>query len=55
MESKATVPVMVARRLLMCEETMTKKDAWAAVSVTTAVVFALFLLGMYLQRATVIH
>jgi len=54
-ESKATVPVMVAKRPLMCEETMTKKDAWAAVSVTTAVVFALFLLGMFLQRAAVIH
>ena len=54
-ESKATVPVMVARRPLMCEEAVTKKDAWAAVSVTTAVVFALFLLGMFLQRAAVIH
>jgi nucleotide-binding universal stress UspA family protein len=54
-ESKATVPVLVARRPLMCEEAVTKKDAWAAVSVTTAVVFALFLLGMFLQRVTVIH
>lgn len=54
-ESKATVPVMVAHRPLMCEEAVTKKDAWAAVSVTTAVVFALFLLGMFLQRAAVIH
>jgi nucleotide-binding universal stress UspA family protein len=54
-ESKATVPVLVARRPLMCEEAVTKKDAWAAVSVTTAVVFALFLLGMFLQGATVIH
>ena len=54
-ESKATVPVMVARRPLMCEEAVTKKDAWAAVSVTTAVVFALFLLGMFLQRVTVLH
>jgi hypothetical protein len=39
----------------MCEEAVTKKDAWAAVSVTTAVVFALFLLGFFLQRAAVIH
>jgi nucleotide-binding universal stress UspA family protein len=54
-ESKATVPVLVARRPLMCEEKITKKDAWAAVSVTTAVVFALFLLGLFLQRAAVIH
>jgi len=54
-ENKATVPVLVARRPLMCEEAVTKNDAWAAVSVTTAVVFALFLLGMFLQRATVIH
>jgi len=54
-EKNAKVPVMVARRPLMCEEPFTQRDAWAAVSVTTAVVFALFILGFILQKATVIH
>jgi len=54
-EKNAKVPVMVARRPLMCEEPFTKRDAWAAVSVTSAVVFALFILGFILQKVTVIH
>ncbi len=54
-ERNAKVPVMVAHRPLMCEEPYTKRDAWAAVSVTTAVVFALFILGFILQKVTVIH
>lgn len=54
-EANAKVPVLVAQRPLMCEEPYTKKDAWAAVSVTTAVVLALFLLGFILQRGMFIH
>lgn len=54
-EAHAKVPVLVAQRPLMCEEPYTKKDAWAAVSVTSAVVFALFLLGFILQRGVFIH
>jgi nucleotide-binding universal stress UspA family protein len=54
-EKNAKVPVLVARRPLMCEEPFTKRDAWAAVSVTSAVVFALFILGFILQKVTVIH
>jgi nucleotide-binding universal stress UspA family protein len=54
-EKHAKVPVLVAKRPLMCEEPFTKKDAWAAVSVTSAVVVLLFLLGFILQRGTLLH
>lgn len=45
---KAKVPVLVAKRPSICEEPYTWKDAFAAVSVTTAVIIGLFLLGMML-------
>ncbi len=54
-EQHAKVPVLVAKRPLMCEEPYTKRDAYAAVYVTTAIVFALFLLGIVLQRGLHIH
>lgn len=54
-ESHAKVPVLVAKRPLMCEEPYTKRDAYAAVSVTTGIMLALFLLGMMLQRGGLLH
>jgi len=54
-ENKAKVPVLVAKRPLMCEEPYTKRDAYAAVYVTTAVMVALFLVGFILQRGLLIH
>jgi hypothetical protein len=54
-ENNAKVPVLVAKRPLMCEEPYTKRDAWAAVSVTTAIMLALFLLGFILQRGSFLH
>lgn len=54
-EKNAKVPVLVARQPLMCEEPYTKRDAWAAVSVTSAVMVLLFLLGFILQRSTLLH
>ncbi len=54
-EKNAKVPVLVAKRALMCEEPFTRRDAYAAVSVTTAVMVALFLLGVILQRGGLIH
>ena len=54
-EKHAKVPVLVAQRPLMCEEPYTKRDAWAAVSVTSAIVLALFLLGVVLQRIALFH
>jgi len=54
-EDNAKVPVLVAKRPLMGEEPYTKRDAWAAVSVTTAIMLALFILGVILQRGMIIH
>ncbi len=54
-ENHAEVPVLVARRPLMCEEPYTKRDAYAAVSLTTAIMLALFLLGVILQRGGFLH
>ncbi len=54
-EARAKVPVLVAKRPLMCEEPYTKRDAYAAVGVTTAIMVALFLLGFILQRGSLIH
>jgi nucleotide-binding universal stress UspA family protein len=54
-EKNAKVPVLVAKPPLMCEEAYTKKDAWAAVSVTTAIMAALFILGVILQKGLLIH
>ncbi len=54
-ENHAKVPVLVARRPLMCEEPYTKRDAYAAVSVTTAIMLGLFLLGVILQRGGFLH
>ncbi len=54
-ENHAKVPVLVAKRPLMCEEPYTRRDAYAAVSVTTAIMLALFLLGVILQRGLLIH
>lgn len=45
----ARVPVFVAKNAPVCEAPYTWKDAFAAVSVTTAVVFGLFLLGVIFQ------
>jgi nucleotide-binding universal stress UspA family protein len=45
----ARVPVLVAKQAPLCEEPYTWRDAFAAVSVTTAVVFGLFLLGVIFQ------
>ncbi len=54
-ERNAKVPVLVAKRPLMCEEPYTKRDAYAAVYVTTAIMLTLFLLGVILQKGLHIH
>jgi nucleotide-binding universal stress UspA family protein len=54
-EKNTKVPVLVAKRPLMCEEPFTKRDAYAAVSVTTAIVIGLFLLGFMLQKGLIIN
>lgn len=54
-ENSAKVPVLVAKRPLMCEEPFTKRDAYAAVSVTTAIMIGLFLLGVFLEKGLHFH
>ena len=44
------VPVLVAKRPPTCEEPYSWRDAIAAVSVTSAIVFGLFLFGTFVQR-----
>jgi nucleotide-binding universal stress UspA family protein len=54
-EKKAEVPVLVAKRVSMCEEPYSWRDAYTAVTVTTAIMIGMFLLGVFLQRGTIIH
>lgn len=49
-EKNAKVPVLVAKRPLMCEEPYSWRDAYAAITVTTAIVLGMLLLGVILQR-----
>ncbi len=51
----AKAPVLVAKRANICEEPYSWKDALAAVSVTTAVVLGLFLLGIILENGKFVH
>jgi nucleotide-binding universal stress UspA family protein len=44
------IPVLVAKRPPTCEEPYSWRDAIAAVSVTSAIVFGLFLFGTFVQR-----
>lgn len=44
------VPVLVAKRPSTCEEPYSWRDAIASVSITSAIVFALFLFGTFVQR-----
>lgn len=51
----ATVPVVVAKKPLMCEEAYSWRDAYAAVSVFTAVFLGLFLFGFILEKLSLLH
>jgi nucleotide-binding universal stress UspA family protein len=44
-EKEADVPVMTARRTVICEEPYSWGDAYAAISALTIVVFALLIMG----------
>ncbi len=46
----AGIPVLVAKKTTMCEEPYSWKDAYLAVSVSTAVILGLFLLGLVLKN-----
>ena len=47
-EKRATTPVLVAKRPVVCEEAYSWRDAYAAVTVTTLIVLAMFLLETFL-------
>ncbi len=54
-QGSSKVPVLVARGTLMSEEPYRWKDAYAAVTVTTAIIVGLFLLGVIIQNGTLLH
>jgi nucleotide-binding universal stress UspA family protein len=54
-QKKSPVPVLTAKRPLICDEHYSWKDAYAAVSITTAIILGLFLLGTFLQRGDFIY
>lgn len=47
---KAQVPVLMAKKTTMCEEPYSWKDAYTAISVVSAVVLALFLIGTIVEH-----
>jgi nucleotide-binding universal stress UspA family protein len=53
-EKKAGIPVMTARRRPVCEEPYSWKDACAAFSALTIVVFGLLLLGFVMQQGILV-
>jgi len=52
-EQKATVPVLVARLAPTCSEPYSWKDAYTAVTVTTAIMIGMFLLSLVIQRGMI--
>lgn len=54
-EKKATVPVLVAKTVPMCSEPYSWRDAYTAVTVTTAIMLAMFILGIVLQKGPNLH
>ena len=47
-EKRSNVPVLVAKKPVLCEEPYSWKDAYAAITVTTLIVLSLFLFGALL-------
>jgi nucleotide-binding universal stress UspA family protein len=54
-EEHAGVPVLVAKRPLMCEEPYSWRDAYAAVSIFAAVFLGLFLFGFVLEKLSLLQ
>ncbi len=54
-QRKTPIPVVVAKKPLMCEEPYSWRDAYAAVSVFTAVFLGLFLFGFILEKLSLLH
>jgi len=49
-EKNANIPVLVAKRPVMCEEAYTWKDAYYAVSLSTIAILVMFFLGIILEK-----
>ena len=49
-QKSVKIPVVVASRPRICEEPYSWKDAYAAITVTTVIVFAMFFIGVVLQK-----
>ncbi|OGW25685.1 MAG: hypothetical protein A2X59_02960 [Nitrospirae bacterium GWC2_42_7] len=54
-EKNTKTPVLVAKRPLTCEEPYGWKDAYAAVTITTAIILGLLLLEVFFQKGIFIH
>ena len=52
-QKNTKVPVVLASRPLTCEEPYSWRDAYAAITVTTLIVFVMFFLGVILQKETI--
>jgi len=52
-QKNTKIPAVLASRPLMCEEPYSWRDAYAAITVTTVIVFVMFFLGVILQRGTI--
>lgn len=46
----AKIPVLVAKRPLACEEAYSWRDAYYAISLSTAVIIVMFFLGIFLEK-----
>lgn len=52
-EKKATVPVLVSRNVPICSEPYSWKDAYTAVTVTTAIMIGMLLLSLVIQKGMI--
>ncbi|MBI5205382.1 MAG: universal stress protein [Nitrospirae bacterium] len=49
-EKNALVPVLTAKKPVMCEESYTWRDAYYAVSLSTVIILAMFFLGIIFEK-----
>ncbi|TAL27011.1 MAG: universal stress protein [Nitrospirae bacterium] len=49
-EKNAKVPVLTAKRPVLCEEAYTWRDAYYAVSLSTVIILAMFFLGIVFEK-----
>lgn len=54
-EKGTKVPVLVAKRPITCEEPYSWRDAYTAITVTTAIILGMFLLEVFFQKGIFLH